>query len=410
MGRVMGVLDVAVVGAGPVGLTAALALAGRGIAVTVFEEEERLSTEWRASTFHPPTLEIACDLGIADAMLAEGLIARTYQIRDRRDGLIAEFDFGLLADETDYPFRLQLEQYKYTQIISDVLGGRHPEVGMRMGEGITGVTQHADAAVLTTAAGERVEARWVLAADGARSIVRKALGTSFEGLTYDHRYLVLSIDYPVETLLPGICDVNYIADPGEHLLILRVPDVWRIVVAVRPELGAAEALTDAYVAGRLRALFGDHPELPLRERKIYSVHQRVAGNFRHDRVLLLGDAAHVNSPMGGMGLNGGIHDAFDLSVQLGKVLLDGAGPEVLDAWAHRRRKAAIEAVQELTHRTTTEMAEQDETERLGFRRRMSQIAADPALAKAWMLDAAMISNVRAHGLPPRPAGRGPGAS
>ncbi|GAA1014142.1 pentachlorophenol monooxygenase [Acrocarpospora pleiomorpha] len=397
----MSVLDVAVVGAGPVGLTAALALARRGVAVTVFEEAGRLSTEWRASTFHPPTLEIACDLGIADAMLAEGIIARTYQIRDRRDGLIAEFDFGLLADETDYPFRLQLEQYKYSQIISDALDGRHPEVGLRLGEGITGVTQHADAAVLTTVAGEQVEARWVLAADGARSTLRKALGTTFEGLTYDHRYLVLSIDYPVETLLPGICDVNYIADPSEHLLILRVPDVWRIVVAVRPELGAEEALADRYVAERLRGLFGDHPELPLRERKIYSVHQRVAGNFRTDRVLLLGDAAHVNSPMGGMGLNGGIHDAFDLSVQLGKVLLDGAGDEVLDAWAQRRRKAAIEAVQEITHRTTTEMAEQDEAERRGFRRRMSQIAADPALAKEWMLDAAMISNVRAHGLPRR---------
>ncbi|GAA0981434.1 NAD(P)/FAD-dependent oxidoreductase [Acrocarpospora macrocephala] len=397
----MAVLDVAVVGAGPVGLTAALALARRGIAVTVFEEAGRLSTEWRASTFHPPTLEIACDLGIADAMLEEGIIARTYQIRDRRDGLIAEFDFGLLAGETDYPFRLQLEQYKYAQIISDALDGRHPEVGLRFGEGITGVTQHADAAVLTTVAGEQVEARWVLAADGARSTLRKALGTSFEGLTYDHRYLVLSIDYPVETLLPGICDVNYIADPSEHLLILRVPDVWRVVVAVRPELGVEEALADGYVAERLRGLFGDHPELPLRERKIYSVHQRVAGNFRTDRVLLLGDAAHVNSPMGGMGLNGGIHDAFDLSVQLGKVLQDGTGDEVLDAWAQRRRKAAIEAVQEITHRTTTEMAEQDEAERRGFRRRMSQIAADPALAKEWMLDAAMISNVRAHGLPRR---------
>ncbi|MFC6086905.1 FAD-dependent oxidoreductase [Sphaerisporangium aureirubrum] len=401
----MGALDVAVVGAGPVGLTAALALARRGITVTVFEEAERLSTEWRASTFHPPTLEIAHDLGIAGAMLAEGIIARTYQIRDRRDGLIAEFDFGMLADETAYPFRLQLEQYKYTQIIHDALSAGHPDVGLRLGEGVTGVTQDKDAAVLTTVAGEQVEARWVLAADGARSTIRRTLGGTFDGLTYAHRYLVLSIDYPVETLLPGICDVNYIADPDEHLLILRVPDVWRVVVAVRPGLGAEEALTDAYVAERLRGLFGEHPELPLRERKIYSVHQRVAETFRRDRVLLLGDAAHVNSPMGGMGLNGGIHDAFDLAAQLGAVLLDGAGPEVLDGWAHRRRKAAIEAVQEITHRTTTEMAEQDEAERRGFQQRMSQIAADPALARAWMLDAAMISNVRAHGLPLAAAGR-----
>ncbi|MEO3891632.1 FAD-dependent oxidoreductase [Nonomuraea sp. B5E05] len=397
----MGILDVAVVGAGPVGLTAALALARRGASVTVFEQADRLSTEWRASTFHPPTIEIARDLGVVSTMLEAGIVARKYQVHDRRDGLIAEFDFGMLADETAYPFRLQLEQYKYTQIIKDALNECPAPVDVRLATGVTDVSQDEDEAVLSTASGERVAARWVLAADGARSTIRKALGSTFEGLTYEHRYLVLSIDYPVETLLPGICDVNYIADPVEHLLILRVPDVWRIVVSVPPHVTTDEAISDRYVADRLRGVFGDHPELPLRERKIYSVHQRVADTFRKDRVLLLGDAAHVNSPMGGMGLNGGIHDAFDLSIQLSAVLRGEAGTDVLDAWAHRRRKAAVEAVQELTHRTTTAMAEQDESERRKFQRQMSEIVADPLRAHDWMMDAAMISNVRAHDLPPR---------
>jgi 3-(3-hydroxy-phenyl)propionate hydroxylase len=397
----MGIIDVAVVGAGPVGLTAALALARRGASVTVFEESDRLSTEWRASTFHPPTIEIARDLGVVTTMLEAGIVARKYQVHDRRDGLIAEFDFGMLAGETAYPFRLQLEQYKYTQIIKDAINECAAPVDVRLSTGVAGVSQNEDGAELTTASGERIAARWVLAADGARSTIRKALGSSFDGLTYEHRYLVLSIDYPVETLLPGICDVNYIADPVEHLLILRVPDVWRIVVSVPPHVTSEEALSDQYVADRLRGVFGDHPELPLRERKIYSVHQRVADTFRRDRVLLLGDAAHVNSPMGGMGLNGGIHDAFDLSIQLSAVLRGEAGTDVLDAWAHRRRKAAVEAVQELTHRTTTAMAEQDESERRKFQLQMSEIVADPLRAHDWMMDAAMISNVRAHDLPPR---------
>jgi 3-(3-hydroxy-phenyl)propionate hydroxylase len=397
----MGIIDVAVVGAGPVGLTAALALARRGASVTVFEEGDRLSTEWRASTFHPPTIEIARDLGVVTTMLEAGIVARKYQVHDRRDGLIAEFDFGMLAGETAYPFRLQLEQYKYTQIIKDAINECAAPVDVRLSTGVAGVSQNEDGAELTTASGERIAARWVLAADGARSTIRKALGSSFDGLTYEHRYLVLSIDYPVETLLPGICDVNYIADPVEHLLILRVPDVWRIVVSVPPHVTSEEALSDQYVADRLRGVFGDHPELPLRERKIYSVHQRVADTFRRDRVLLLGDAAHVNSPMGGMGLNGGIHDAFDLSIQLSAVLRGEAGTDVLDAWAHRRRKAAVEAVQELTHRTTTAMAEQDESERRKFQLQMSEIVADPLRAHDWMMDAAMISNVRAHDLPPR---------
>ncbi|WP_327107363.1 FAD-dependent oxidoreductase [Nonomuraea glycinis] len=397
----MGIIDVAVVGAGPVGLTAALALARRGASVTVLEESDQLSKEWRASTFHPPTIEIARDLGVVSTMLEAGIVARKYQVHDRRDGLIAEFDFGMLAGETAYPFRLQLEQYKYTQIIKDAINESAAPVDVRLATGVVGVSQNEDSALLTTTSGEQIAARWVLAADGARSTIRKALGSSFEGLTYEHRYLVLSIDYPVETLLPGICDVNYIADPVEHLLILRVPDVWRIVVSVPPHVTSEEALSDQYVADRLRGVFGDHPELPLRERKIYSVHQRVADTFRRDRVLLLGDAAHVNSPMGGMGLNGGIHDAFDLSIQLSAVLRGEAGTDVLDAWAHRRRKAAVEAVQELTHRTTTAMAEQDESERRKFQLQMSEIVADPLRAHDWMMDAAMISNVRAHDLPPR---------
>lgn len=392
--------EVAVVGAGPVGLTAALALARAGIGVTVFESEPELSTEWRASTFHPPTVEIARHLGIANAMLAAGLIAPRYQVRDRTDGLIAEFDFGALGDETEYPFRLQLEQYKYTQILRDALAAEHPEVTIRMGRGISDLRDAGDHVVLQSGP-HRSTARWALATDGARSTVRKVLDCPFEGLTYEHRYLVLSIDYPIDTLLPGICDVNYISDPVEHLLVLRVPDVWRVVVSVPPEVSSEEAVSDSYIGQRLRTLFGDQPDLVLLERKTYAVHQRVVDSFRHGRVLLLGDAAHINSPMGGMGLNSGIHDAFDLSVQLTGHLGGELDESVLDLWATRRRKAAVETVQEITHRTTTALAESDEHQRRRFQQQMSDIAADPQRAKAWMMDAAMISNARAYDLPAR---------
>lgn len=399
--------NVAVIGAGPVGLTVALALARQGVPVTVFEQEPELSTEWRASTFHPPTIEIARHLGVAGAMIEAGLVAPRYQVRDRRDGLIAEFDFGALADETEYPYRLQLEQYKYTQIIRGVLEAEHPRVTIRMGSPVTGLRDAGDHVELTTGDATTettTEASWVLAADGASSTVRKSLGCPFDGLTYEHRYLVLSIDYPIEDLLPGICHVNYIADPAEHLLVLKVPDVWRVVVSVPPHVDSDEAVSDAYVEARLHALFGDQPGLVLRERKTYSVHQRVVDSFRHGRVLLLGDAAHINSPMGGMGLNSGLHDAFDLSVQLTDFLAGTVDETALDLWATRRRKAAVETVQRITHRTTTALAEQDERERRRFQRQMSETAADPARAKAWMLDAAMISNARAYDLPPR--GRG----
>jgi 3-(3-hydroxy-phenyl)propionate hydroxylase len=244
-----------------------------------------------------------------------------------------------------------------------------------------------------------------VAADGAHSTARQALGIPFEGLTYEHRYLVLSVDYPLDELLPGICEVNYVADPEEHLLLLRIPDLWRVVVSVPTGVGNDEALSDAYVRKRLSLLIGDGPDLPVRESRIYAVHQRVAQRFRDGRVLLVGDAAHINSPMGGMGLNSGIHDAYDLAAQLNAVRHGATDESVVDGWALRRRQVAVEEIYRLTHQTTTAMAERDEGERVAFQRRMADTAADRTLAKEWMLEASMISNVRRHGLPERATAR-----
>ncbi|BCB91003.1 FAD-dependent oxidoreductase [Phytohabitans suffuscus] len=397
--------DVIVVGAGPVGLTAALALAQEGLRVAVLEKLDEPSTEWRASTFHPPTLEIGLDLGVAGEMLRQGLIAPRYQIRDRRAGVVAEFDFSALSGETPYPFRLQLEQYKYVQIIERRLRDLHPDCPVRYGQEVTAVANRDGGAELTVHDGSRWRAGWVVAADGARSVTRRELGIPFEGLTYEHRYLVLSIDHPMDQLLPGICEVNYVADPDEHLLLLRIPDLWRVVLSVPAEIGSDEATSPAYVRKRLALLIGDGTDLPVRESTVYAVHQRVADRFRDGRVLLVGDAAHINSPMGGMGLNSGIHDAYDLATHLTGTVRGKEPDSAVDDWAARRRQVAVEEIYRLTHQTTTAMAESDENERLAFQRRMAGIAADPALAKEWMLEASMISNVRRHGLPERAAAR-----
>lgn len=392
-------VDVAIVGAGPVGLTAALALTRRGISVAVLEELEQPSTEWRASTFHPPTLEMARDLGIVDEMVEQGLKAAKSQYRDRQDGVFAEFDLSMLAGDTDFPFRLQLEQYKYVRILSQALRAADRPVEVSFGHGVVGLEDLGEGIELSTSAGTRVRAPWVIAADGARSTVRKELGVPFDGSTYEHRYLVLSIDYPLPTVLPGICEVNYIADPEEHLLLLRVPDLWRVVLSVAPEISNEEAVSAAYVRQRLRLLVGDDVELPVTESKVYSVHQRVAERFRVGRHLLVGDAAHINSPMGGMGLNSGIHDAFDLATQLEHVLQSGADDARLDDWAERRRRVAREEISKMTHETTTALTEKREETRSAHRESMAGIARDPRAARDWLLESSMISNVLRHQIP-----------
>lgn len=398
-------VDVAIVGAGPVGLTTALALSQEGLRVAVYERLPEPSVEWRASTFHPPTLEIALELGVAGEMLRQGLIAPRSQFRDRVAGVIAEFDLSLISSETPYPFRLQLEQYKYVDILQRRLTATAPTTTIHYGHEVVGFQQTDDGVEVHTQGGPPVKAAYLVGADGARSTVRKALGIPFEGSTYQHRYLVLSLDYPLDHLLPDICDVNYVADPEEHLLLLRIPDLWRVILSVAPEISDETATSPEYIRERLRLIVGDEVDLPVCEAKIYAVHQRVAQTFRVGRVLLAGDAAHINSPMGGMGLNSGIHDAYDLSVQLGAVLGKGADPTCLDEWAQRRRAVAVEEIRRLTHETTTALAESNVDERLRYQRRMAAIAADPERARQWMLDSSMISNVRRHRLPERAASR-----
>lgn len=381
------------------GLTAALVLGGAGWRVTVAEAETEPPTLWRASTFHPPTLELCEDLGLVSDMLRQGLVAPTYQLRDRATGIIAEFDFTAIADATRYPYRLQLEQYKYVRLLLDRLSDM-PNVHIRYGHRVIGYRVEDDRTVrahVRTENGEAaLAARYLIGADGARSTVRQQLGVDFEGATYEHRYLLLSVDAPLEQYFPGISYVNYFSDPVEHLMVLRIPDVWRVMFEVPEEPSDEEALSDNFITARLRALLDPHPLPPLLSRQLYRVHQRVAESFRNGPIVLIGDAAHVNSPIGGMGLNSGIHDAYTLA----RTLLASPSGEGLNDWAEQRRRVALEEIQRITHRNTADLSERDLEARNARLVELSAIANDSARARAWMLEAAMITSARAHGLVP----------
>ena len=186
-------MHVLIAGAGPVGLTAALALARRGCEVTVLEAGDDLAAESRASTFHPPTLEMLDALGVGADLLARGLVAPTFAYRDRREGLIAELDLSVLAEDTPYPYRVQCEQSKLCVILLAHLA-RQPTARVRFGWPVDSVRQAADQAdggvVAVAEDGREVTGDWLIAADGASSAVRRALELPFDGITYPERFLV----------------------------------------------------------------------------------------------------------------------------------------------------------------------------------------------------------------------------
>lgn len=375
---------VLVAGAGPVGLTAALALARRGVPVTVLEAGPGLAAESRASTFHPPTLEMLDGLGVLDRLLERGLVSRTFQYRDRRGGVIAELDLSVLAADTPYPFRVQCEQSKLTPILLDDLLGAGGEV--RFGAAVRTVLPHAGGVEAVTAGGERFRGGWLIGADGAGSAVRRSLRVAFEGTTYPERFLVASTRTDVEALLPGVAAVNYVFDPDEWLVLLRTPDHWRVLFPTPDGTPGDREL--ARLPARLRGV-ADVP-WDVAHASLYSVHQRVAATFRTGRVLLAGDAAHVNNPLGGMGMNSGIHDAVLLAGALRDVV--GGGPEpALDAAAAARRDTARSFVRRATHDNWERMRSAGTA---GHHDELRRLAADPAEARRHLLRTSMIASLR----------------
>lgn len=384
--------SVLIAGAGPVGLVSALTLAKAGIPVTVFERNAEPSEDLRASTFHPPTLDMLERFGITQNLVEQGLVARTTQQRDRTEGLIAEFDMALLAGETRHPFRLQCEQWKLARLLLAELA-RLPHAQILMGATVESVAQDEQEVRVQVRTGGRLQTftgAFLVGADGAWSAVRQSLGIEFEGFTYPERFLVVSTPFEFADHLPGLSYVNYVSDPQEWCVLLRVPALWRVLFPTSPDESDEAVMTDASIEQRLQNLVPRPRRYETEHRTLYKVHQRVARQFRSGRVVLAGDAAHINNPLGGMGMNGGVQDAFNLADKLVEIVSHGADPQLLDRYERQRRAVAIEYINANTARNKKTIEERDPVARRKTQDELRAIAADPEAARDYLRKTSMI--------------------
>jgi len=383
---------VVVAGAGPVGCVAAAVLAARGVHVTLLEAEAELPRQLRASTFHPATLELLHSFGVIDDMIDRGLIAQHFAYRERNVGVVAQFDLNMVRDITQYPFRLQCEQYKLCEILLERFMG-DPLIDVRFGCPVASVEQTDGRATVTLESGESIETDAVVGADGASSAVRKSLGLTFEGMTYADRYLVVSTPFDLADHIDDLAYVNYISDPDEWLVLLRTVDLWRALFPVTDDESDEDALSDESAERRLQGVVARDVPYEVAHRTIYRVHQRVADTFRVGRVVLAGDAAHINNPLGGMGMNGGVHDAILIGAGLAGWLNGTVMSERLDHYAELRRRLALDFVQKHTHENAITLATPDASVRAQALAQMTERAGDPEQARDYVLQASMIKAV-----------------
>lgn len=386
---------VIIIGAGPVGLSLALLLAQRNIKVSVYEALPQLNPQNRASTFHPPTLELFQEWGILDEVLKGAEVVRFIQYYQREGlQLIASFDYGLISEYTAFPFRIHYPQQNLTQILGrqfEAAGGElhfsHRLTGLLdMGDHVQATFEHVNHGSSKTVRGDVV-----CAADGANSFVRRHLEIPFEGRTEADRFLLIGSEVHLNQYIPNLAPVAYIFDPEEWVIVKRFKGGTRFTFRLDQAEDADLARQSSQVYRRIDR-FIPRVSHNLRSVATYAVQQRVAGTFRKGRTVLMGDAAHVTNPIGGKGLNSGIHDAAYLAPILAEILNDGAPLQRLDDYASTRRNVALHAVNPSEEQAYADMAAPSHHERVARAERFQDIALDILAARKFLMRLSMLED------------------
>ncbi len=393
---------VLIVGGGPVGALAGLSLARRGIPVTVIERLAEPPTDHRAATLQPSTLDLFAPLGLTDPIIKKGLQAPHFQWRDKQTGeVLAEFDYGRLRDVSAHPFVVQLEQHKTVRIILEQ-ARKHACFTLLRPVDVLAVRQTADhvEADIRDAEGreQRLTGRYLLGCDGGRSLVRHATSVSFEGFTWQERFNIATTKIDFATL-KGFRYRNYLAHPDRWTAVFKVPGpddtgLWRAVFPTKTQETDEEVMGDDWIEARFAELLPEGVPCEILHRNMYSVHQRVAGAFRAGRFILAGDAAHINNPLGGMGMNSGFQDALNLCEKLGMIWEGADADPLLDKYDRQRRLTAVEFVQEQSIGNKKMLEESDPKARQTRLDAMRRMAEDSVAHHAFLMRASLIGMLK----------------
>lgn len=395
---------VLIVGAGPVGSVMALALRQAGIPIVLIDLLDAPERDCRAASCHPPTIALLERLGLLDAGLEQGLVSPVFHYLDRVTGeLVGRFALPEMVEPPAHPYVLQWEQYKLAETVHARLA-KDPGASvlwrgrlLRLQQNDAGVV----AEVETPDGTIEIEASYLVGCDGGRSTVRKLLGIDFEGFTWPERFIKIDTRHDFSALGPQISNRNYFSDPDEWMNLFKArgedgSGMWRAVSPTLPEQSEEDLLSPAAIEARLQKFFRKDGPYELVTVALYHVHQRIAATFNVGRVLLAGDAAHVNNPVGGMGMNGGIHDAVNLAGKLAAILLDRADPlPLLDRYTRQRRKAQVDGVQAQSIANKQMLSEKDPAARAATLDRIRRASADPVEHDAYIRRACMIDSYAA---------------
>jgi len=387
---------VLIAGAGPAGLCLAAYLTRANIPVCIFEAEGSLPKNLRASTFHPPTLDFLEPFGASKILIDDGLIASTFQYRDREKGCLAEFNFDLISSETNHPFRVQCEQFKLNLYLLDWLSKQGVE-DVYFNHRIKGVEQTGDqvAVIADTPNGEQsYKGNLLVGADGANSAVRQLSGISFEGFTWEDRFLVVSTAFDYKKYIKGLSFVNYYADSVQWFFLLKVPGLWRVMFPVQRDETQEDIFSAESIENRMQWVQASSDIFEIAHKTLYNVHQRVATEYRKGRIFLIGDAAHINNPLGGMGMNGGIHDAFNLAEKITYFWHNSEKAYVLDLYEKQRRPIALEYVNKQSIKNKQNLEAKTPEAQAKFREFLAELMEDKQKAREYMLRVSMISSLR----------------